>query len=405
MAADFLAFLRRENLGECAGAIMAVADSVQDICEMEEVDIQEVTQKLTTSMKRKRFRNFVDRVKRGHVDGCGAPGMADDEARSVRRRVEENDDAVGIDSHESLSYLVEPKPPTTARPRPQTVPAATPQPTTTQPPQPISTQPQQLTATQPHLAPIDDPDAPAEDRAAAENLRQALGSRHPFRLVKENLEKGGVVIKVECLVCMSRLKLGGGSGTKSSLQNFQHHHVERKKHQEKVQAKCGVDENDPTASKVKKAATRPEKKRKEPASSSASLAEATARSEPMTISRARTPQDFADALLNLQNSDRSPSSWFNSAQAKIVSGKCFYSCTRCPKTISCGPGVAGSFQTHLKSCKVVPGQTTLAFGSRPRVLAESSSDSALNVAPALELCAANPSAELAVDVPAPAMEL
>ena len=161
----------------------------------------------------------------------------------------------------------------------------------------------------------------------ADKTRRTQGPRHPFRLVKETAENDSFVIKVECLVCGNSCKCDGGSGKNSTLQNFVHHHVERPSHQKS--RKFGTDENNPTATKAKKPAPR---KRKELAASSEPSAEvsaggagqissSTAPSQPMTVANARTPQGYKDALLNLQQSDASPSSRFHSMTWRVIKGE------------------------------------------------------------------------------------
>lgn len=218
---------------------------------------------------------------------------------------------------------------------------------------------------------------------------------------------GGFVIKAECFVCRKRVKAGGGSGKNPTLQNFLHHHVEKPTHQKNVRERFGADENDHTAGKLKKPEPR---KRKALAASAESSAEVSAEvsaggaahvsssttpSQAMTVARARSPQDYKDALLNLQQSDPSPSSWFHLVTCRVSDGKSLYCCTRCPKRIPCNPGVEGAVRTHLKSCKFVPGQTTLSFASLPHAPAESSSASALNVAPTTDACTASGSSSSA----------
>lgn len=343
-------------------------------------------------IKKRKFRSFVAQVKSGQVDGCGASETAGRDERAVRPRLEENDDqAVATDFPEP----VEPRPPTTAQL--QAAPTFAPQPTTTHPQPPTTAQPQ-ATPTE-RLA--DDPQVPAAYRAVADTTRRTLGPRHPFRLVRATSGNGGFVIKAECFVCRKRVKAGGGSGKNPTLQNFLHHHVEKPTHQKNVRERFGADENDPTAGKLKKPEPR---KRKALAASAESSAEVSAEvsaggaahvsssttpSQAMTVARARSPQDYKDALLNLQQSDPSPSSWFHLVTCRVSDGKSLYCCTRCPKRIPCNPGVEGAVRTHLKSCKFVPGQTTLSFASLPHAPAESSSASALNVAPTTDACTAS----------------
>jgi len=100
--------LVRANLGECAEAILTVVDSFQDIRDMYAGDMEDVEKKLTSNVKKRKFRAFVAAVQSGEVAEGRASGTVDDHVRLVRPQVAEHEGVVAgaVDDDPSLTALI-----------------------------------------------------------------------------------------------------------------------------------------------------------------------------------------------------------------------------------------------------------------------------------------------------------